>query len=259
MLCIEIPLLRHKNGALFCDPFWAKDLKMNMSYIANFSLCCPVIEIDDSSDMIDLKKKISYGFGELTDISSYNIKELVPLHFCQGWFSTFKYFIPNFFRVKNALKPGCIVHSSGAGWPFPISFYLLPLRIFYRFKWIMIIESTFMMMAKGEKFTIRKFLSHHVHNILLPLCLKYADARIFTHQHYKKMFLKSDERVHVSEYSNLDSEYLIDNVTVTEKFTALKNRKLRLLIACRLIADKGIQVLFDAVEILQKKGGVCSD
>lgn len=254
LLCIEIPLLRDKKGALFCDPFWAKDLKMHLDYIANLSLCCPVIEIVDSSNMAALKKLVSYGFGELTDISSYNIKEAIALHYCNGWFSTFKYFYPNFLIVKNALKPNGIVHTDGAGWPFPAAFYLLPLRVFHRFKWIMIIESTFMMMTKGEKFTFRKFLSHHVHNILLPLCLRCADARIFTHQHYKKMFLKSDERVHVSEYSNLDSEYLIDKAIVTEKFTTLKERKLRLLMACRLIADKGIQVLFDAVEIMQKKG-----
>lgn len=253
ILCIEIPIFRDQHGALLCDPFWAKDLKLHLDYIADLSLCCPVIEQQHDTDMATIKKIISYGFGELEDISSFNIK-LIPLHHCQGWLATFKNFIPNFFRVKNALKQDCIVHSDGAGWPFPISFYLLPLRLFYRFKWIMIIESTFMMMTKGEKFTLRKFLSHHVHSILLPLCLKYADARIFTHHHYKNMFYKGNEHVHIAEYSSLDSDLLIDEVTVEKKITVLKKRKLRFLLACRLIADKGIQVLFDAIEILQKKG-----
>lgn len=254
ILFSQIPLLKDGDGAIFCDPFWAKELRMHLEYISDFSLCCPVIDATNESDMPALKKLITYSFGEVEDIRTYGIQEIIPLKYCRGWMATFKNFLPNFIKVKSALKQNCVAHSDGAGWPFPLSFYLLPLRLFYSFKWIVVIESTFMMMTKGEKFTLRKFLSHHVHNILLPICLKQADARIFTHNHYKNMFLSSNERVHVSEYSNLDQEFLIDEAEVEKKYEILKKRKLRFIIACRLIADKGVVVLMDAVKILQKMG-----
>jgi glycosyltransferase involved in cell wall biosynthesis len=253
VLFIEIPLLKHPNGKLYCCPFWAKDLKYHFDHIANLSLCCPVIEINDDSDMADLKNKISYGFGELEDISSFDIKELISLHFCQGWFSTLKYFIPNFLIVKNTLKPDCIAHSGGTGWPFPISFYLLVLHFFYRFKWIMIIESTFFKITKNEKFTLRRFMAHHIYSFLLPLCCKYADARIFTHNHYKNMFLKDSERVHVAAISSLDAEFLIDEVSVHKKFKDLNERKLRFIFVGKLIKDKGVLVLLEAINILNRK------
>ena len=254
ILFSQIPLLKDSTGTIYCDPFWAKELRMHLEYIADLSLCCPVIEAANESELPALKKLITYSFGEVEDISQYHIKALIPLNYCKGWFSTFKNFIPNFIKVKNVLKPDCIAHSDGAGWPFPLSFYLLPLSFFKTFKWIVVIESTFMMITKGEKFSFRKFLSHHIHNLLLPLCLNRADARIFTHDHYKNMFLKSNERVHVSEYSNLDQEFLINEIDVENKNEALKNRKLRFIIACRLIADKGVVVLLDAVKALQKMG-----
>jgi glycosyltransferase involved in cell wall biosynthesis len=67
------------------------------------------------------------------------------------------------------------------------------------------------------------------------------------------MFLKDNEHVHVAAISSLDAEFLIDEVTVKKKFIALKKRKLRFLLAGKLIADKGVLVLLEAVEILQRK------
>jgi len=247
------PILKDKQGRYTCDPFWAKDLRLHLGYISKLVLCCPVIETDEKSDMPSLIKMISYNFGALADITDDGI-EIIALNPSIGWLQVFKNLVPNFLKVKHAISTDCIVHSDAAGWPFPISFYLLPLKFFYKFKWIVVMESTFWAVKKGDQFSIRKWFTHTAHQLLLPHCLKNADARIFTHTVYKNMFISDDTNVHISEYSNLDNEFLVDEAKVKDKFLQMNTRSMRFLLAGRLIPDKGIQVLLNAVSVLREKG-----
>lgn len=255
VLFIEIPIARDASGRLFCDSFWAKDLKLHLNYISDLSICCPVFEVGANQDIKDVQKLISYNFDVLEEVTSYNFK-LIKLNHCLGWWSVFKNLIPNFIRVIRACKGAEIVHSGGAGWPFPSSFYLLFLRPFYSFQWIMVIESTFFMLQKGEKFSLRKFFGHHLHMTLLPLCAKFSDARIFTHKHYKTLFLKSNERVLIANSTWLDSEHLLSENEAQSKLMNANNHPLRLLFAGRLIESKGVFVLFEAINSLNKNGTV---
>ncbi len=255
VIFIEIAMVRDATGRLFCDPFWAKDLKLHLNYISDLSICCPVIELGINQDIKEVQKLISYNFDVLEEVTSYNFK-LIKLNHCVGWWSVIKNLIPNFIRVNNACKGAEIIHSGGAGWPFPSSFYLLLLRPFYSFQWIMVIESTFFMLQKGEKFNLRKFFGHHLHMTLLPMCAKLADARIFTHKHYKELFLKSNERVLIANATWLDSEHLLSESEAEIKLNNASNHPLKLLFAGRLIESKGVFVLFEAVNILHKNGTV---
>lgn len=255
VIFIEIAMVRDATGRLFCDPFWAKDLKLHLNYISDLSICCPVIEVGINEDIKDVQKLISYNFDALEEVTSYNFK-LIKLNHCIGWGAVFKNLIPNFIRVIHACKGAEIVHSGGAGWPFPTSFYLLFLRPFYSYQWIMIIESTFFMLQKGEKINLRKFLDHHLHMALLPICAKLADARIFTHKHYKELFLKSNERVLIANSTWLDSEHLLSENEARIKLNNENNQPLRLLFAGRLVESKGVFVLLEAIDILNKNGTV---
>lgn len=247
------PILKDQLGRYTCDPFWAKDLRLHLDYISNLVLCCPVIETDETSDMPALTKMISYNFGALADISDDGI-EIVALKPSIGWWQVFKNLIPNFLKVKQVLSNNCIVHSDAAGWPFPISFYLLPLKWLHAFQWVIVMESTFWAVKKGDPFSLRKWFTHAAHQVLLPLCLKAADARIFTHVVYKNMFLSDDKNVHISEYSNLDNEFLIDEEVIQQKRSTVDSRPLRFILAGRLIPDKGIHVLINAIHELSDQG-----
>jgi len=247
------PLLLDENGRYLCDPFWAKELKRHIEYIADLHLCCPIIKTDKNSDMAQLKKTVSYNFGDLTDITEYQMR-IIPLAYSKGWLNVFKYFIPNFFKVKNALSPNCVAHSDCAGWPFPLSFYLLPLKLFSQFTWVIVLESTFFLMNKGDAFNLRKFISHHLNLLLLPLVLKAADARLFTHQKYKNIFLKNtNKNVFIFQYSMIDDEYFIEEQTLINKLQDIHQRKVRFIMAGRLVHEKGVQLLLDAIDVLRQK------
>ncbi len=226
---------------MFCDPLWAKDLKLHLDYISDFRICCPVVYSDDVQG--------------LEDITEYEIKHIFELRKDGGLGSVAKNLLPNFAGVIKACKEACIVHSGGAGWAFPLSFYLLFLRPFFSFQWVIVIESSFWMLNKEEKLTLRRFIDHYVHKVVLSCCVRQADARIFTQSFYRKYFLKEDtDRTLIAPATWIDEKNLVSPEIVKKRYLDRKGKTLQMIFPARLIADKGVFVLFDAIDSLKNLG-----
>ena len=238
ILFTRIAVVVDEQGDVFTDPLWVKDIELHLGYIANFGMCCPV----ERGSNID----------GLQSIGHLDVKWLYALRKDYGLASVLKNFIPNFITVINACKKARIVHSDGAGWAFPLSFYLLPLKPFFRFQWVIVIESSFWMLAQGQPRSLRAIIEHHMHTLLLKRCLKLANARIFTQSFYKEYFLgRNSSRTLINPASWLDKKYIAAPDAVRKRFEAKGNRKLKLLYPSRLVLDKGVLVVLEAIEQLQ--------
>jgi len=241
ILFTRIPIVINEQGQRFTDPLWVKDLELHLRYIENFGICCPV----EKSQKVE----------GLQSISHLNIKWFHALKKDHGLASVLKNFLPNFISVINACKHARIVHSDGAGWAFPLSFYLLPLKPVFRFQWVMAIESSFWMLGQGDARTLRKLIEHHVHSLVLKRCLRLANARIFTQSFYKEYFLGGDNRhTLINPASWLDKKYMATPEAVRQRFQGRGNRTLNLLYPSRLVIDKGVVVVLDAIEQLEVEG-----
>lgn len=252
-LYCEIPFVKNQQGQVFCNVLWAKDLKLHFTYIKNLSICCPVLNVQGASDIPAIEKIMNSDLAALEDISALPFSNIFELKYCNGWAGFIKNLLPNFLKVRKTIQQTEIAHSGAAGWPFPLSFYLILLKLFYPFKWIMVIESSFFLMHKGERFGFRRFLSHHIYSVLVPICVKMSQARIFTHTAYWKLFCKSNKNVLISPASWLDDSFFLTDVEVNQKKTSAKNQPVKMIFAGRLYEYKGIKVLFNAIEILQQK------
>lgn len=240
VLFTRIPIKKDNNGRIFCDPLWGKDLKLHLQYIKNFAICCPVEEDDDTK--------------ELMDITDCDIKCFFELKTDSGLKSVLQNVFPNFWVAMKACKYAEIIHSGGAGWTFPLSFYVLFFRLFFPFKWIVLIESSFWMIGENENATIRKKIAHYVHKILLSRCVKVADARIFTQSFYREYFLKEDtERTLINPATWVDDENFVTSQDVEKRFNNKTDKVLRIVFPSRLIQDKGVFVVFDVIERLKKR------
>lgn len=238
MLFTRIPVVVDEQGGLFTDPLWVKDIELHLTYIENFGMCCPV----ERGGNVD----------GLQSISHLDVKWLYGLRKDYGLASVLKNFFPNFITVINACKHARIVHSDGAGWAFPLSFYLLPLKPLFRFQWVIVIESSFWMLAQGQARTLRAIIEHHVHTLLLKCCLKLANARIFTQSFYKEYFLGSNNsHTLINPASWLDKKYMAAPEAVRKRFEARRNRTLNVLYPSRLVLDKGVLVVLEAIEQLE--------
>jgi glycosyltransferase involved in cell wall biosynthesis len=237
VLFIRIPLVKNSDGHIYCDPLWEKDLRLHLNYIEKFGICCPIVYQDNTEGLIE--------------ISDLNIQWFFALKQDYGYMSILLNIIPNFITVIKACFKAKIVHSEGAGWAFPLSFYLLLLRPFFSFKWVILIESSFWMHEQGEKWTLRKLVNHYIHKFLLRQCVRLADAKIFTQSFYKKYFLgDSDEHTLINPATWIDKKNILNAETVKYRFSNRKDTTLKIIFPSRLIADKGVYIVLEAINKL---------
>jgi glycosyltransferase involved in cell wall biosynthesis len=242
---VSIPVIKNSEGKIFTDPLWAKDILLHLDYIDCFNLCCPV-EMSDS-------------IAGLVDITEYKINEIFPLKRDFGLASIIKNIFPNFLGVLKACKKSEIVHSGGAGWAFPLSYYILPLKPFFKFQWVIVIESSFWLMSENDKPTFRKVFSHFSNKYLLKLCVRLANARIFTQSFYKDLFLgDTTKNIMINPASWVNESNLVSLESVLDRNKSKDNKPIEFLFPARLIEEKGIRLLFETIQILAAKQIVAS-
>jgi glycosyltransferase involved in cell wall biosynthesis len=223
------------QGRVLTDPLWAKDLALHFPYIDHFVLCCPAEPPGKAPD-------------NAVEIPGFTLEQLVALRRDYGHGSILKNLIPNFRGVARALRTSDIVHSGGAGWAFPLSFFILALRPFYRFKWVMVIESSFWKKPSTGRVSPRQWVRHHVHKVLLGACLRRADARIFTTDSYRKFFGIPQKDSLIAPAIWLDEEVVITDAEQQARLAALPTDQVRFVFPARLVHDKGSDIILAAIE-----------
>lgn len=237
-LFTRIPVYLGPDGTVLTDPLWCKDLELHLDYISDFRLCCPVGPVANAP-------------ANAVAVTGIGAADVVPLRPSRGWKSVFLGLWPNFRSVMGAVRKTRIAHSGGAGWPFPLSFYLLFLRPFLRFQWIMVIESSFWMKPVNRRATAREWFSHHAHAVLLRACLNRADARIFTQDGYRQFFGIGTDATLIAPAIWIDDEYLLSDEDQQARLAALPEDEIRFLFPARLVAEKGVDTVLEAIERLE--------
>lgn len=229
VLFTRIAIFRAADGSYSAGPLWAYDLKRHFEYIRDFHICCPVEEAENAPED-------AVVVPQLTDAN------VIALRRDGGWGSVLANLWPNYRQVKRAVAPGGIMHSSGAGWAFPLSYYLLRLKKRYEFRWLMVIESTFWMLPKEGRHGLRKRLAEKLHRSLIRRCLARADARIFTQDWYRETLYGGSEACLVAPATWIAEDAILDAPPGPRA-----PGPARLVFPSRLIPEKGVATVLDAV------------
>lgn len=226
-------------GSLWTNPAWAQDLNRHFEYIPRLKLCAPVIAAPPPPDSVEIRGRPDFA--------------LIPLKHDGGWTSVLRNFLPNFVTVLRALRDTDIAHSDGAGWAFPLSFYLLPARVFRRFVWIVVIESSFWRTSNLQKAPLRRRIGEKIYELLLKPAVRNADARIFTHDGYRRYFLREgDPNYLINPACWVETSDLIDERALGKKFRERGAKgPLRVVFAARLVTDKGALDVAQAIELVR--------
>ena len=241
----RIALVRDTSGTLWFPPLWAKDLCMHLLYLKDMRLCCPV------EDGVPPEGFVSASTcPELADL------KVVPMRSDHGWFNVLKNLLPNFLTVASAVEDSEVLHSGAAGWPFPPSYYLLALRPFRRRKWVFLVESTFWHLTEHEKPTLRRRVVSRLTRGLVRQCVATADVRIFTTAGFRDFLLPPGKQGYINNVTWIDREHCASPVDARERWQAsLSERtRARFLFAGRLVPEKGVAVLMDAIRALNQRG-----
>lgn len=233
-LFTRVPVFLDEDGGVWADPLWKKDLELHLPYIPEFRLCCTVQPRADAPEGVE-------------KVEGLSARDVIGLRKDLGRLTVLRNLIPNFLTVLRAVRRTRTVHSGGAGWAFPLSFYILLLRPFLRFDWVMVIESTFWMKPASGPVTLRQNLRHGVHKGMLGAALRRADARIFTSRGYRDLFGIDDSRSLVAPAVWVDAASVMSEDALSKRLAGLPSGEVRLIFPARLIPDKGSDVILQAI------------
>lgn len=241
-LFTRIALKQDANGDLWTDRLWAQDLAAHAAYLKRFQLCCPVTREDPSLGDVSL--------AQIGPVKVY------PLREDKGWLSVFANVLPNFFVVWRAVSDSEFVHSGGSEWAFPLSFYILVMRPFRAFTWIVVIESLFWRIRAGESASLRRKFAHLIHKPMISQSVRKADIRVFTHEGYRDFLLGSagEEEAFINPAVWIEQDQIISIVEFERRLARVRaESRLRLIFPSRLIESKGVYLLKDAVARLRER------
>lgn len=236
----RIPVFIADDGTVHSDLLWVIDLDEHSKYLTDLYLCCPV-------------RRGGAAPSDWSAISTLRADRIMALAEDKGWGSVFRNLIPNFLAVSASLKKTKIAHGGLAGWAFPLDYYLLLLRPFRRFTWILNMESSFWLKQAGARASLRTTIAHHLHLFLGRACMRAADIRLFTQDWYRELMLGSDQRNSMVNEAVWVNERDVANKSDYDTRIARRDGPVRLLLPSRLLPDKGIGTVLQAVALLEKK------
>ena len=235
-LLTHIPVYVFDDGTVRTMPLWHKDLQCHLDYLVNLHLSCPVLTEAEAGDR-DLNV-----IEHMTPDRVHHVAQNI------GWLRVALNIVPHFFAMGRVARDSDIVQGGAAGWPFPMSFYLLFWRRIYRFKWLFGVESSFWRLEPGETGSLRKRIAHRVHMFFVPRCLRAADAAYFTQSEYRDTLLGRTENTLINPAVWYEEEDLETPARLAERHADRDpSAPARALFPARMEVEKGVHTVIEAV------------
>jgi glycosyltransferase involved in cell wall biosynthesis len=241
LLVTGIPLYVGAAGTRLIDELWLKDLREHFVYLHNLTIAAPLATVLPPSGA----KYVPADFpaGVKTVDLPHNQSMLRAL---LNWPRTFA-------RIWGAIGDAKVVHLGVADWPLPSGWTVTLITRLRRRVTLIVIESAFWRKQGADVSTVGR-LKARVWEAMNRWCVDRATIAIFTQQQYRDELMSKPERGHVIPASWIDA----DNVLPTDAVEQSWNDKLaapgRLLFAGRLIEEKGVGVLLEAIRLLRERG-----
>ena len=236
-------------GKRYLDPLWAKDLSLHTMYIEQLTIACPRIDRDPPASFV------SWESLPLDRVHVVDLPELPSLWAAIIWLPVLV------LRLWSAIGRATIVHSGIAGWPIPDGWLTIPLARLRRKFVIVVVKSSFWRISNQETASFKKKMRAVISENLNRWCVDLAHIAIFTHESYKRsLLIHHPERGHVIPASWIDDAFILSQSEAEAEWKRkIENPdKLNLVFVGRLIPEKGITLLLEALQFLHTPPGKIS-
>jgi glycosyltransferase involved in cell wall biosynthesis len=240
LIAISVPTYQDEAGHRYVESLWYKDLKEHLTYLKCLTLACPIDRGELPSNCISIQDELAAGL-KLIDLPN-------PNSFLKGLLS-----LPAVVQILwSAIGRSDIVHTSVAGWPMPLGWIAIPIARLRRKLSVVIVESAFWRISIRKHVPLRRRGRAWVSECLNRWCVTSASLSIFTQDQYRKSLLgKESKRGHVISASWIDERDILEPTHALEIWQRKTPGKLRVLFAGRLVSDKGVLVLLNAMKRLE--------
>lgn len=237
----HLPIYRNGSGQLFTGELWQKDLAMHLEYLDHLMIATPLLHQEPPSDAVLLDSRPSRI-------------EIVELPAQTSFLNAIRAMPTLVSRLWRATRRAGIVHSGIAGWPIPMGWIVTPLVLLCRKPYVVIVESAPWRLPKGAAAGWKRRLRASLQELMGRWVLSKAELTIFTQDEYRQSLMGQEaSRGRVIPASWIDEQNILKDVEaeqVWHKKLAAPDSRLKILFVGRLVPDKGVLVLLEALRQL---------
>jgi glycosyltransferase involved in cell wall biosynthesis len=233
-LSVSVPIKIDQNGVRWCHELWAKDLALHLDYLTDLTLACPRIFAEPTSVDVPLNAA-PFDRLKFVDLPSpkSHLKALASL--------------PELItKMWNGIRPAAIVHTGFGTWPISEGWLAVPMGKIQKKFVITYIESSFWRVS-GADVKWHRHIRGYVSERLNRLCVNAADLRFFTSKAYQQDFLGTSDHAYVAPATWIDEAIILTDDQAARDWSN-KSGDVHLLFAGRLLVEKGVRVLLEAIE-----------
>jgi len=240
LLISHIPIYRRSDGQYGTGRLWHKDLVGHFRVLKHLVVAAPIIA-DWPEDVVPFTPAQTDG-GSVEFVSLPFGKSVAQV------LRALPEIVSTLWRETGASK---IVHIGVTGGPIPLGWLAGPIaKLRHRFLVVMIESSPWR--VDGSAPLPRRLRGLATEGFAHLLC-NLASASFFTQSEYMKRYLRNPEKGFINTASWIDDH----NVLATDQARAVwagKPATLRVAFAGRLVAEKGVPVLLEALRALEERG-----
>ncbi len=234
-----IPCFLDDRGAVWLEQGWHHDLVEHLVYLRNFTLCAPKLQKSNQANLRTLivPEGVCFRYIELPDRSSAGRALLgLPRTLLVLW---------------RAIAKTAIVHSSVIGWPYPLGWLANPISVLRRRALVIVVESSWL---SEKKTLVQKFLNVLRQSVARWSC-KHAAVALFTQPSYRDaLYSGSPGRAYVTPAIWINERDILTEAEAQSSWDRKQEMPVGMLFAGRLVPSKGVNLLLQALQLLDTAG-----
>jgi glycosyltransferase involved in cell wall biosynthesis len=242
----NIPYFMDARGRLLFERSWHHDLIQHLQYLPSFTLAAPLRPLPSATDnLVPLGEEFR---GRL---------KIVPLPSQTSRIEAL-FQLPRTFRALwSAIGQADIVHTGVGGWPIPLGWLANPIAQLRRKKRLMIAESSPWRIGPNADHIapLRKMWEASVYEHLARYWCSRADLSFYTQPAYLAQFHGDGKGpAYVTPASWVNAEDVLHDAEAQSLWDVKMNEPTQFLFAGRLVEEKGVKILLEAIGKLASAG-----
>lgn len=237
---------RAEDGSVWTERIWFHDLNEHFRYLRNVALAAPGMSFDDAPPGSDLVRLEAPSDVSLT---------LVPLPPMRSTKEGVLGLGALGRRLWRSIADADVVHSGVAGWPFPPGWVANTIALLHRRPLVLVIESAPWRLTGASHEGARDRARAIVTEALARFFAERADLCLFTQPDYRRTLAgRRSEGCHVIPAAWINDEDVLTPRRAAAAWAEKRERTVSLLFAGRLVPSKGVEVLLDALRMIDARG-----
>lgn len=243
LLLTLVPYYEDEAGEIWLERLWHRDFVEHLRYLRHVTLAAPRYAKDEGSDLVKVDvppgvdvTRVALPKMESTAEAVARMPEVVR-------------------RLWGAIGEADIVHSGVVGWPYPVGWVGNTIALLRHRNLVLMVESAPWRLSgardEGAKDRVRAVVTE----ALARFFVRRADVNLFTQPEYRRTLARPDTKgCFVTPATWINAEDIARDEDARASWALKRDRPVRLLFAGRLLAAKGIDVLLEAIALLEDRG-----